>query len=676
MQNFNNNNIFILHKESDLKSFRHLLNIDLQNVDLNDKKLSGYHKFPAYKQQFNKTYANLSSHKKAYQSFLSSDKLIKLINNLELPFKLGHNSFSDMSYNEFIKQHTGLKKTKSNKMKDNNNNDGEFGKTDTSGNDTDIPVEMIDIDTCFGDDDNNFNKNLLSNEQVTKANSNIKIDWTPFLPPVKNQLECGSCWAFSSIAVIEALLNKKKFLNSQGNNKYTTGSEKTELKWDKFLKELGGLTFNNVSLSEQYILDCAKFPNQIYNQCSTWGGCDGGSQPDCYEAIKNCGIIPSEQYNIVEDKLPDNCKLSKNIEPIDGIPCKEKEEKICYKGATNYSSIDYVTSIAEEFKNKGCASPYVNDYLRKTKCNDPDKDLVIQAYKVPDSCMNINCKDCYTYVDDYYQIGGSGKDKCRIGDTSDWYKNTELAMIEQLSNSPIATSIYVTPALRFYKSGIYNQYQDPTSCLKVILDGNKNKDLGPVNIIPSEINHGVAIVGYEVLDKNNLSDTVVTFDPSVGPSDFIVPTTSPTVASNPSPTVASTKEPTYDLDTKDQTQLIDELEEIISLNISNYFEKPDVYTFGDDTKKKIRDNLDKQFEFYNNYQKSMADGDKANAFYTIRNSWGKDWGINGNLLIRAGINNLQIAVQSFVCTLTDDTGKNPKCDINTFENSDQNETCM
>ena len=340
MQNFNSNNIFILHKESDLKSFKHLLNIDPQKVDLNDKKLSAHHKFSAYKQQFNKTYDNLSSHKKAYQSFLSSDKLIKLINNLELSFKLGHNIYSDMSYNEFIRQYTGLKKTKSNKMKD--DNDGEFGKTDTSGNDTDIPVEMIDIDTCFGDDDKNFNKNLLSNKDVRNANSNTKIDWSPFLPPAKNQLECGSCWAFSSIAVIEALLNKKTFLNSQGNNKYTTGSEKTELKWDKFLKELNGLTFNNVSLSEQYILDCAKFPNQIYTQCTTWGGCDGGSQPDCYEAIKNCGIIPSEQYNIVEDKLPDNCKLSKNIEPIDGIPCKEKKEKICYKGATNYSSIDYI----------------------------------------------------------------------------------------------------------------------------------------------------------------------------------------------------------------------------------------------------------------------------------------------------------------------------------------------
>jgi len=184
-----------------------------------------------YKQTYNKNYDDMHEvfRRAIWEKNLQHIRQHNLESDMgQHGFTLGTNEYSDMSNDEFVAQMTGH-----------------------MGNQT------------------------VRHGSLFMASQNLQVpstmDWRDhgLVTPVKNQGQCGSCWAFS-----------------------TTGSLEGQHK-----KKSGTL----VSLSEQNLVDCSKNGNQ---------GCNGGLMDYGFDYIKNNGGIDTEQSYPYEAK-DDVCRFKK-----------------------------------------------------------------------------------------------------------------------------------------------------------------------------------------------------------------------------------------------------------------------------------------------------------------------------------------------------------------------------
>ena len=188
-------------------------------------------KFNKFIKDYNKRY-NSTEYKYRYNVFLKNIEHIERVNQENRGYELGLNKFADLTNTEFIGMYTGYKGKQTNHSK------------------------LVQI-----------NKNHFL------QNHPDYVDWraSGLVTNIKDQGQCGSCWAFSAVATLEGQFAKK----------------------NKSLE----------SLSEQNLVDCAyNFGNE---------GCDGGWPNAALSYVRyNHGIDDEDDYPY--QAIDENCVYNKS----------------------------------------------------------------------------------------------------------------------------------------------------------------------------------------------------------------------------------------------------------------------------------------------------------------------------------------------------------------------------
>ncbi|KAG5683610.1 hypothetical protein PVAND_012883 [Polypedilum vanderplanki] len=176
-------------------------------------------KFEEYKKKYNKSYQTREEEQQAKANYIQSEKAKEAHNQRKNEtYKQSTTEHSDKSYEWKVKNRMGAKKSANSRA----------SKASSK----------------------------LPNSLSTRMGEDVpdSVDWSPWCSPIKDQSDCGSCWAFASVAVLEYLMNV--------------------------------IRGEIITLSEQSLVDCD----------NSSSACGGGWPTYAFDHIISKGIVSNKDY--------------------------------------------------------------------------------------------------------------------------------------------------------------------------------------------------------------------------------------------------------------------------------------------------------------------------------------------------------------------------------------------
>ncbi|XP_022107495.1 cathepsin L-like [Acanthaster planci] len=240
-----------------------------------------YQEFEDFRQKFSRRYEkNDEEYVKRYYLFSDNMERVRVYNENERgTATYGATKFADLHPNEFKEMYTGLKRTAKSPPQDD-----------------------------------------LQQAKIPSGPTPASFDWRTrgAVTPVKNQGQCGSCWAFSTTGNIEG-----QWALAKGNL---------------------------VSLSEQQLVDCDKVDE----------GCDGGLPSNAYQATIKMGGLETETeypYKAEDEK----CELDKKDITVyinSSVKISSNEEEMAKWTASNGPISIGINAAAMQFYFGGVSHPW------------------------------------------------------------------------------------------------------------------------------------------------------------------------------------------------------------------------------------------------------------------------------------------------------------------------------
>lgn len=257
---------------------------------------SSYEAFNNYRIEYNKNYLTTSEFNYRFNIFRKNVNYMNDVNmNQDKSYRLGLNKFSDMQHNEF----------KGKYLTQNNINNRQSGKSN-----------FIDVS---------------NGRPIPSA-----IDWRAagVVTDVKDQGQCGSCWAFSAVGTME------------GQHALKTG--------------------NLVSLSEQNLVDCSTLND----------GCGGGWPDKAMTYVENNGGIDTEASYPYNASVIESCEYNKShvgatVRNVTDLPTKNM--------TALYNAIGFIGPISVAIDAEYDFQLYNAGIFESTSCSSDDLDHAVLA---------------------------------------------------------------------------------------------------------------------------------------------------------------------------------------------------------------------------------------------------------------------------------------------------------